>query len=458
MTIREIAVAIGAEPPGDPADSRAVSGVSTDSRTVRPGECFFALSGPNYDGGDFISEAFRRGAVCAVAKSAAADNARILRVGEPLAALGRLAAFWRDRLGFKVAAVTGSVGKTTTKHIISHVLRVRFNVHASPKNYNNRIGLPLTLLAAAPGHEIAVVEMGSSFPGEIATLSSIARPDAAAVTGVCCAHLDGFGGLEAIVEEKLSITAGLRAGGVVFLNGDQPILVRAARNAGLSFGTFGFSRGCDYRITDLHLEDGMCLFKLGGRPAVLPLAGRGAAADAAAAWAVCDYFGISPETFIEAIALIDPLPMRAAVSQLDKIVLIDDCYNANPASMKNAVEIISNWRGKKGGGRLVFICGRMAELGESEESLHAELGRLIAASPLDVLVVVGRVAGLAEAARAKAGLTVETFENVVSACNGIGKLIKDNDVVLVKASRSAGLEAIVEQMRLARPPSGSTER
>ncbi|MFQ5772334.1 MAG: UDP-N-acetylmuramoyl-tripeptide--D-alanyl-D-alanine ligase, partial [bacterium] len=200
------------------------TGVSIDSRTTKAGDCFFAIPGENFDGHDYVSDAFAKGAICAVINknrvTGHVPRGTVLKVDDTVKALGDLAREYRQQAGFKVVAITGSVGKTMTRQITYHVLSQHYHVFASPKNFNNKIGLPLTLLSASPEHQIVIAELGSNHPGEIAYLTRIAQPDIAVVTNVYPAHLEGFGDLQTIVREKLSISEGLQPGGALIINAD----------------------------------------------------------------------------------------------------------------------------------------------------------------------------------------------------------------------------------------------
>ena len=213
-----------------------VTDVSTDSRSIKPGDCFFAISGDNFDGHNFLADVFAQGAACAVvSKDIPADEfpgKATLRVSDTIKALGDLACWYRNDCKFKVIAITGSAGKTTTRQIAHHVLSRYFRVFQSPKSFNNFIGLPLTLLGAEPNQQIIIVELGSNHPGEIEYLTRIALPDIAVVTNVYPAHLAGFGSVEKIAEEKLSITKGLASSGALIINADCPPLLNTARRAG----------------------------------------------------------------------------------------------------------------------------------------------------------------------------------------------------------------------------------
>jgi len=429
------------------------TGVSTDSRTTKADDCFFAVRGANFDGHDYVSDAFAKGAVCAVVSNDShneefADKC-LFRVDDTIKALGDLAAGYRREAGFKVVAITGSAGKTTTRQIAYHVLSKHFRVHQSPRSFNNNIGLPLTLLGADPDDQIIVAELGSNHPGEISPLTSIAAPDIAVVTNVHPAHLEGFGDLRTIVKEKLSISEGLMPDGVFIINGDFNELVEACRVKGTGFLTFGKSDFCDYRARDVRCEGLASRFTIDGTEISLPLAGPGNVENALAAWAVCSQAGLTIDNFAAAVETLSSVSMRAELLQIGTLKVLNDCYNANPASMKNALEILKGIDAA-GERRLVFICADMAELGHSAEHLHAELGKAIAQAKVRLLLAIGKFAKIAAdtaAANAEHDLEIKCFGDTISACNNLDESIKDYDIILVKGSRTARLETVVEKLK-----------
>lgn len=439
--------------------SRDITGVSIDSRTVQEGDCFFAIQGENFDGHDYVSDAFNKGAFCAVVSkefsSEEFTDKCLLKVNDTIEALGDLAREYRRRAGFKVVGITGTAGKTTTRQIIHHALKSRFGVHQSPKSFNNNVGLPLTLLGAGPQVQIVVAELGSNHPGEISYLTHIAAPDIAVVTNVHPAHLEGFGDLKTIAREKLSIAEGLQPDGILIINEN---LIKRLNDDRLNYQppvakkqikTFGSSAGSDYQIEGVSYEGSESKFITNGTPISLPLAGPGNVENALAAWAVCSSLGLKIEEFAQAVQNLPSVSMRAELIQTGTLTILNDCYNANPASMENALNILANIdpTGKR---RLVFICGDMAELGNQAERLHKELGLAIAKTRIELILSVGELAGIAaETAKSnsKCGLKINCFAQTPSACNNLHKFIKDYDIILVKGSRAAGLERIVEKLK-----------
>jgi len=474
-------------PRGDEA-SPQVTGVSTDSRTVKPGDCFFAIPGEQFDGHNYVAEVFGKGAACAVVCRAVNGESipgPILKVRDTIQALGELAGHYRRTSGFKVVAITGSVGKTTTRQIVHHVLSRRFRTHQAQKSFNNNIGLPLTLLGAEPRAEVVIAELGANHPGEIAYLTRIARPDIALVTNAHPAHLEGFGSLAAIIREKLSIADGLSDDGILIINGDIEPLVAACRSGGRAFLTFGQSANADYRAQQIACEALHSTFMIRGTQVHLPLPGPGNVENALAAWAVCNQLGVSARDFAQAVESLRSVAMRAEPVRIGTLTVLNDCYNANPASMKNALAMLRNLRaagsdvsrvpGSQSEGetvsqascprckgetpsprealstrsRLVFICGEMAELGPQSQSLHAELGKAAAEAGVDLLVAVGelpRVVAKAAHEASRDGLQVREFADTASACDHIQDLIRKDDIILVKGSRVARLERLVEKL------------
>ncbi len=424
-----------------------LTGISTDSRTVKAGDCFFAIAGENFDGHNFLADAFAKGASCAVvSRDMPADKfpgKTILKVSDTVKALGDLAAWYRKDCNFKVVAITGSVGKTTTRQIAFQALSRRFRAFQSLKNFNNFIGLPLSILAAPADSEILVLELATNKPGEIEYLSRIAAPDIALVTNVQPAHLAGFGSIEKIAEEKLSIAKGLRPGGILIINADCPPLVDYARQLKLSFQTFSCNK-----LNGVFLNPLSSQFQVDDAIVEIPLPGRGNAENALAAWSISSAMGIKAREFAEAVKTVSVVSMRAEILQIGSLTVISDCYNANPASMKNALDILANLsRSRKC--RSVFICGDMAELGDSAQDFHSHLGKQIADAGVQCLVTLGKMAAIAADAAKKQNPNLQTccFNEPVELCNNLHQFIKDSDIILVKGSRINKLELVVEKLK-----------
>lgn len=430
----------------------SITGVSTDTRTIQKGDCFFAIAGENFDGHNYVREAFAKGAACAVTQRSVEGAGPLLKVSDVVKALGDFARAYRRMNPFKVAALTGSVGKTTTRQIVHHVLRQHFRVHQASKSFNNDIGLPLTLLGAQPETEIIVAELGANHPGEIAYLTRIAQPDVALVTNAYPAHLEGFGDLATIIREKLSIAEGLSDAGVLIVNGDIEPLVAACRDKARAFRTFGKSAGVDYRAQRIACEALHSTFTIAGTPVRVPLPGPGNVENALAAWAICAQFGVTLQAFAQAVETLAGVSMRAETLRVGSLTVLNDCYNANPASMKNALAMLHNLRAADAANRsrrLVFICGAMAELGSQTQALHADLGRAVAEAGVDLLVTVGappQTTARVAKETARHNLQTISFDDTLSVCNAMQEFVAPDDIILVKGSRTARLERVVERL------------
>jgi UDP-N-acetylmuramoyl-tripeptide--D-alanyl-D-alanine ligase len=461
IPIEALARIVGATVAGPPDSVEAgvqashVTGVSTDSRTIQEGDCFFAIAGERFDGHDYVAEVLGKGAACAVVSRAVEGvSGPLLKVPDTIRALGDLAREYRRMNRFKVVAITGSVGKTTTRQILHHVLSKHFRTHQAQKSFNNHIGLPLTLLAADPETEVILAELGANHPGEIACLTRIAEPDIAVVTNTHPAHLEGFGDLATIIREKLSIAEGLSDDGVFLVNGDIEPLLTAARGT-RPFRTFGRSADVDYRAEQIVCAGTHSTFTIQGTPIRLPLPGPGNVDNALVTWAICQHLGLTLEDFARAIGDMAAVSMRAEMLQIGGLTVLNDCYNANPASMRNALAMLRNLRSDGDshlGRRLVFICGEMAELGPQTESLHAELGVAAAEAGVDLLVAVGaapRTTAQAARDRSRHNLQTLCFEDTTGVCDRVQEFLREDDIILVKGSRTARLETVVEALRRA---------
>jgi len=451
IAVSQLAEIVGGTFLSRPVQDRSFTGVSTDSRTTRSGDCFFAIKGERFDGHDYVTAACERGAVCAVVERPvvgplSADRVMVC-VPDATKALGDLAREVRRQGRFRVVGITGSVGKTTTRRIAAHVLGQHLRVWESPKNFNNFIGVPLTLLGAEADTQVVVAEMGTNHLGEIGYLTRVALPNVAVLTGAHPAHLEGLGSLEALTAEKLSIADGLSPGGTFVVNADQPGLLERARTRHRRVVGFGLSERAEVRATEVRYHDHGSTFSLDGTWVDLPLLGSGNVMNALAAAAACRPLGVSVEDFAGAVRTMPAVGMRAEPVEIGSLTVINDCYNANPASMANGLEILRTL-GRDGRRRQVFICGDMGELGDEAEVLHRQLGEQIGSSGVDVLLAVGRWAPevAASARRMNDRLAATCFNDAFCACQSLRDAVKENDVVLIKGSRSVRLEQALESL------------
>jgi UDP-N-acetylmuramoyl-tripeptide--D-alanyl-D-alanine ligase len=447
LDLKEIAEVIEAQVAAD-TGGLTTSGYSIDSRTLRAGDLFFALKGESGDGHDHVRDAWEKSAVGAVVErpiDGIPSGFPQMVVRSPLSALQRIASHVRSRTDLPVVAVTGSNGKTTTKEMIAVLLSTRMKVRRSPGNFNNHIGLPLSLLALEHTDEALVVELGSNHPGEIAALCRIAQPQVGVITNVGRAHLGMFGSIDAVAREKSDLARCLQPGGEAVVNADDAALMAQIESIDVGKTTFGLTSGVDFRATsvDVSRSSGSS-FALGGLPISLKAPGIHSVYNALGAIATAGVFGISVKDAAEAIHLYEPLRMK--MQTYGGLTLIDDTYNSNPDSAQAALSVLSSARG----GRRVFVMGDMLELGQAAEQLHREVGSLVARSPIDLLVTIGELAGWASEEAKARGMderAVVHFADKAQARRDLRGIVKPDDVVLVKGSRLAGLDEIVEFLK-----------
>ncbi len=439
----------------------AVEGISTDTRTMAAGSCFLALKGERFDGHDFLAEAARAGAACAaVAESRTASGSAglpLLAVPDTLAALGALARHHRHRFRIPLVAVTGSNGKTTTREMIAEILATRGPVLRSRGNLNNEVGVPLTLLGLSGEHQAAVVEMGMNHPGEIARLAAVAEPQVAVVTNAAAVHLEGLGSVEAVADAKAELYRGLSPGGVAVANADDARMLRRAQQSGRRLITFARGRGRRGDVVAMevlsHSEAGLAfLLGVGNREMEvrLSLVGEHNAVNAAAAAAAAVALGCSDREIVRGLSAVRPVGRRLRLERLPSgVFLVDDCYNANPLSMRAALETLSALASASGG-RPVAALGDMLELGPAEAEAHRELGAAAARAGLGWLAAFGPRSRAAAEAASAAGLGngdafhTEDLEALAAFVKG---RLRPGDVLLVKASRGMKLERLVEALR-----------
>ncbi len=452
VSLAQVAQAIGASPEPD-YEHILVRRVTTDSRDVQEGDLFFAICGERFDGHDFIDKAAATGAVACVCardrglRTNNGDGSVRLRVKSPVEALGRFASRYRSDVipvGTKVIAVTGSNGKTTTKGMIDHVLAGTWRGKAAPKSFNNNIGVPLTLLSADASDRYIVVEIGTNAPGEVAELAAMAEPNVAVITSIGEAHLEGLGDIEAVATEKSSLLEFVRPGGIALVNVDRrEIRPQLARLCGARLMTFGFDPTADLRVTDARGTVVDTSFKLDGRYRVsLPMPGFHHATNATAAFGVSRWLAMAPEEIIERLATVQPATGRTAVISLDGLTIVDDTYNANPASMSAAIDTLR----RSDSGRRVMVMGDMLELGMETASWHIRQVRRVFGAGIEVLFAVGP--SMADAAarivHEADGTQVITCADAESACEPLAELLSDGDTVWLKGSRLVALDRVVE--------------
>ncbi len=470
-TLAEVASAVRGELAAGSADARVLS-AAIDSRAVDAGALFFALPGERVDGHEFVAQAVTAGASGAVVSTTRPRDSfgdlpeafGLIMVDDPARALARLAGWHRRLMKASVVGVTGSAGKTTTKDMIAAVLAESFSVLATEGNMNNEIGLPLTLLRLQPGHDVAVLEMAMRAPGEIAALAETARPDVGVVTNVGYAHIGLLGSQSAIADAKAELVRALPAHGFAVLNGEDPRVRAIERFAPGRSLFYGLSPECSVRAVDVALSEDDTSFAvaLDGQAVpdvrfTVPVPGRHNVLNGLAALAVGWRLGIEPEAMARGLASFRPSAMRMHfVKASGGFTLIDDTYNANPASVRCAIDAALQHAGQR---RVIAILGDMLELGDSAAAGHAELGEYAASAGVSGLVTVGSLAALAAQGAVRAGLDprrCRACDDNVSAARAATEMADADDVILVKGSRGMRMEQIVSA--LAESPDDSGDR
>ena len=439
-------------------------GYSIDSRTVQPGELFFAVKGERLDGHDFVEQALSRGAIAAVVRkdqlARYSNPTGLLAVDDTLAALQTLATAVRKMWGRTAIGVTGSMGKTTTKEAMAHLLAVKYRVHRTKGNFNNHFGLPLGLLSLEPEYDLAVVEMGMSHPGEISALARIALPNQALVTNVAPVHLESFDSIAGIARAKYELIEALPHGGTAVLNADDEYVCQFGRDFKGKVVMFGLKpTACipaDVRADNIEvLGSEGTRFDLVSRQlrqsVQSPLLGTHNVYNVLAAAAIALEHGITPSEIAGALPSLQPADKRGQVVQLGNMTVLYDCYNSSPKALMAAVDTLAAMPAR----RRIVVAGEMLELGATGEQLHRECGRYIAGiaagsqagSKIDFLLGVRGLANpMVEAAR-EAGMKAEFVATPEEAGEWLARQARDGDVILLKASRGVKLEKALETWR-----------
>ena len=413
-----------------------VRGWSIDSRTLSPGDLYFALRGEVHDGHEFIDAALNAGAVGAVAETV---GAKILTVPDSLAALQQLSAWARRHWGGTVVGVTGSAGKTSTKDAIAHLLAVAMKVSRTVGNFNNHIGLPLSILRIPDGSEVAVLEMGMNHAGEIRALAAIAKPDIGVVTNVGYAHVEFFDSIEGVALAKRELIEALPPKGTAVLNADDPRVLRFRDVHSGPTVTYGFSAAADVRGEMLEGNRFRCL----GSIYETQLTGRHAISNILAGIAVAQVFGIAPGHLVEAVQSLAPGKMRGERMTHNGITILNDCYNSNPAAARAMLDVLASEKAT----RRIAVLGEMLELGRRTEPLHRDLGRYVAESGMDVLIALRGAASFVADEAKKAGMSGDTayfFEDAAEAGRFLKQIAQPGDAVLFKGSRGVHVERALE--------------
>ncbi len=440
-------------------DGRETAGIVLDSRQVQKDYLFVATVGERADGHSFIPEVYGKGALAVLCEKAPAEPAGpYILVNNSLEALKDIAAWYRRQLRVKVVGITGSVGKTSTKEFISSVLAQRYQVLKTEGNYNNEIGLPLTIFKIREEHEVAVLEMGISDFGEMHRLSRIAKPDIAVITNIGQCHLENLGDRAGVLKAKTEIFDYMDETGRVCINGDDDMLATIGEVKGhkpIRFGLGSQPSGPDQHLPEIYASDIKSLGLFGSTCTIhvedktlhtkVPLPGGHMILNALAATAVGNLLGLTGEEIVAGIEAVKPTGGRSNIIRHENYTVIDDCYNANPVSMKAAIELLTTADTRK-----VAILGDMFELGEGERTLHHEVGAFAASKEIEMLACVGKLSrnmyeGAREASFRGTLLYYETRDELIRA---LPDIVKENDTILVKASHGMGFEHVVKALQI----------
>lgn len=423
-------------------DGTTFRGICTDSRTIQKGELFWALSGQNHDGHDWINESRNHGAAGAVSHRDDV-NAPAIIVDNTLRALQQFAAWQRARRDALIIGVTGSFGKTTTREMIHAALGTGFQGLRSPHNYNNHIGVPLTLLELNEQHEYAVIEMGASAVGEIEQLANIAGPEVGVITGIGPAHLEGFGSIEAIIQAKAELLKALPTEGFAILNGDDPQVRSMAKDADCPVIFVGEQLNNDLNATAIITHNDRIHFEVDTIQYEINATGRHHILAALAAIAIGREFGMSPATLKEGLADFRPIAGRCQLRHIGPWSVIDDTYNSNPVSMHAASATLRDW---KGHGKRILVAGDMLELGTEAGEQHQQLGRTVASHGIERLATFGTHNNNITQAAGRRGM----HPTQLAACDSLETLkavldcwLEPGDLLLVKGSRGLKMERVV---------------
>ena len=463
MTLENIAAATNGELCNYNGNSQKAAGVVIDSRKVEKDFVFIATKGERVDGHSFIDSVFEKGALGVICEKAPQNpKGTYILVKDSFQALKALAEYYRSQLDIKVVGITGSVGKTSTKEFVASVLSKGFKTLKTEGNFNNEIGLPLTVLKIQSDCEVAVLEMGISDFGEMHRLSKIAKPDVCMITNIGQCHLENLGTRDGILKAKTEIFDFMSENADICLNGDDDKLITVDSVNGKSPVFFGMNKDMPIYATD-YVNKGLAGSEViihinaGDRKeefkAVIPLPGEHMVYNALAATAVGVLFGLDTAKIQAGLEQVEPVGGRSHVIRTDRLTIIDDCYNANPVSMKAAIDLLAMTNlseDNANASRKVAILGDMFELGENENQLHKEVGTYITDKDIDCVISIGKLCkNMYEGIEASDNFKGKAYyyEDKESMLQNISELIADGDVVLVKASHGMHFEEIIERLR-----------
>lgn len=449
ITLEQILECCGGQYFGRKEDlTKEVTGVVTDSRKILPGNLFVPLKGEKTDGHKYIPQVLSAGALASLSENILSENpGNYILVESALEAMQRIAAFYRNDLGLKVVGITGSVGKTSTKEMIASVLKERFHVHKTAGNFNNHIGLPLTIFGLEKDHEVGVLEMGISDFGEMHVLSAMANPDICVITNIGLCHLENLKTRDGILKAKTECFQHMRENGRVILNGLDDKLITIKEAEGVPPVFYGREGDAAFAtdVTDLGLMGIRIHLHLWGevREVTIPIPGEHNIYNALAAACVGHELGMNIDEICRGIRNVETIGGRSNLIQVKGMTLIDDCYNANPVSMKASIDVLS-----KAAGRKIAVLGDMGELGKEEKALHAQVGAYLSEKNIDMLFCAGELsAEIAREAKENPRCAVAHFSSKEDLIPALLKEVKEGDTILVKASHFMEYPKIIEALK-----------
>lgn len=428
-----------------------IEGVVIDSRKVKPGYLFVAIDGVKVNAHKFIPDTVKAGALCVVSHEDLGEtDFPYILVESTGQALLDIAKLYRDSFDIKVVGITGSAGKTSTKEMIASVVSQKYSVHKTLGNFNNEWGLPITIFGLEEGHQVAILEMGVNHFGEMRRLSSVASPDICVITNIGVAHLEFFKTREGIYREKTQMIQDMKSGGKIILNGDDDLLSQTAPIKGASPIFFGMGEENTFRaghMRPLGLKGTACTIYLPediSFDCIVPLPGIHMVSNALAGAAVGYALGLTPEEIKAGIEGLPSIPGRNNIIKTERLMILDDCYNANPVSMKASIDVLDMALGRK-----VAILGDMGELGDNTGELHREVGAYAAEKGIDLVCGIGKISKeLVDGAENRSDATQGVwFESKADFLAAMGEIIKEGDNVLVKASHGMQFTEIVEALQ-----------
>jgi len=454
FSVNDILMATGGELKSG-SRSVDIKNISIDSRKVNDGDLFLALHGERFDGNDFINDAIKAGAIAVVSDKIdkiSDPKVALIHVKDCLAALQEIAKYYRTSFDIPVLAVTGSTGKTTTKDMIFELLSRKFRALKTEGNFNNHIGLPLTLFNLSKLHETVVLEMGMSREKEISRLVQIAKPNVGVITNIGLSHIENLGSQENILKAKLELFEQFDDRCVAFLNGDDEMLWNLKDNFPFSCIFYGLREGVQYKAEKVEIVGGKGVsYILNTENNMvkidLDVPGKHNVSNSLAAIAVARHFGVEFEDIVSALKEFKPYKMRLEISKLNNdITIIDDAYNASPDSMISSLEVLRIYPAK----RKIAIIGDMLELGDFSEYAHQLIARECFKNEIDIFIGVGRYSKLAALYLHELGMNSEKifhFENNLEILNFLDRFIESEDLILIKGSRGMKMEEIVQFLK-----------